>query len=148
VDPTRLASLRRALAEDQTIDIVTRGARSGERRTTEIWFTRVRDEVFITGTPAGDGTPAPRRRRDWLANLKAHPELEFVLKESVQATLPALATEITDRGERTRVFSAPETAYYRDQTGSIERLVDEAPLVKVTFTGEAAALNRARRLGG
>ena len=83
MDPTRLDALRRALAEDQTIDIVTRGAKSGERRTTEIWFTRVGDEIFITGTPAGDGTPGARRKRDWLANLTAHPEFEFVLKESV-----------------------------------------------------------------
>ncbi len=91
MDPTRLDALRRALAEDQTIDIVTRGARSGERRTTEIWFTRVGDEIFITGTPAGDGTPGARRKRDWLANLTAHPEFEFVLKESVHETLPAHA---------------------------------------------------------
>ena len=144
MDPARLDALRRALAEDQTIDIVTRGAKSGERRTTEIWFTRVGDEIFITGTPAGDGTPGARRKRDWLANLTAHPELEFVLKESVQATLPAVATVITDRDERTRVFTAPETAYYRDSTGSLDRLVDEAPLVRVTFTADASALNPAR----
>jgi F420H(2)-dependent quinone reductase len=143
VDPTRLEALRRALSEDQTIDIVTRGARTGERRTTEIWFTKVGDEIFICGTPAGDGTPAPRRRRDWLANLTAHPELDFVLKESIQEVLPAVATVITDRDERTRVFSAPETSYYREQTGSLARLVDEAPLVRVTFTGEASALNSA-----
>ena len=143
MDATRLEAVRRALAEDQTIDIVTRGAKTGERRTTEIWFTRVGAEIFITGTPAGDGTPSPRRPRDWLANIKAHPELEFVLKESIQATLPAVAAEITDRDERSRVFSAPETAYYRDNTGSVDRLVDEAPLVKVTFTGDAAPLNAA-----
>jgi len=141
VDPTRLESLRRALTEDQTIDIVTRGARTGETRTTEIWFTRVGGDILICGTPAGDGTPAPRRPRDWLANLTAHPELEFVLKESVQATLPAVATVITDREERTRIFSAPETAYYREQTGSLDRLVDEAPLVRITFTGDASPLN-------
>ena len=143
VDPTRLEAARRALAEDQTIDIVTRGARSGERRTTEIWFVRVDDGIYITGTPAGDGTTGARRRRDWLANLTAHPELEFVLKESVQETLSALATVITERDERTRVLSAPETAYYRETTGSLERLVDEAPLVRVTFTGDASALNPA-----
>ena len=141
VDATELEDVRRALAADQTIDIVTRGAKTGERRTTEIWFTRVGDEVVITGTPAGDGTPGARRRRDWLANLKAHPEFEFVLKESAQATLPAEAAEITDRDERRRIFSARETAYYRDSTGSVDRLVDEAPLVRVTFTGEAAPLN-------
>jgi len=144
VDPTKLESVRRALAADQTIDIVTTGARSGQRRTTEIWFTRVGDEIYITGTPAGDGTPSPRRPRDWLANLRAHPEFEFVLKESAQATLPAVATVITDREERARIFAAPETAYYRDNTGSLDRLVDEAPLVKVTFTGDASPLNPAR----
>ena len=53
--------------------------------------------------------------------------------------MPMLAA--TDRGERTRIFSAPETAYYRDNAGSIERLVDEAALVKITFTGDAAPLN-------
>ena len=141
VDPTELDAARRALAADQTIDIVTRGAKTGERRRTEIWFTRVGGEIIIAGTPAGDGTPSPRRPRDWLANLTAHPELEFVLKESVQATLPAVATVITDRDERTRIFSAPETAYYREQTGSLDRLVDEAPLVRITFTGEASPLN-------
>jgi F420H(2)-dependent quinone reductase len=142
VDLTRLHLLRRALAEDRTIDIVTRGAKTGERRRTEIWFTTVGDEVFITGTPAGDGTPGARRRRDWLANLTAHPEFEFVFKESVQATLPAVATVVTDREERTRVFCAPETAYYRESTRSLDRLVDEAPLVRVTFTGDASSLNQ------
>jgi hypothetical protein len=136
-----LEAARRALAADQTIDIVTRGASSGERRTTEIWFTRIGEEIFITGTPAGDGTPGARRPRDWLANLKAHPELEFVLKESVDAVLPAVATEVTDREERRRVFSAPETSYYREATGSLDRMEDDAPLVRITFTGEAAPLN-------
>jgi hypothetical protein len=136
-----LDAVRRALDEDQTIDIVTTGARSGIRRTTEIWFTRVGEEIYITGTPAGDGTSGARRRRDWLANLKAHAEFDFVLKESVDATLPAVAVEVTDPGERTRVFSAPGAGYYRDTTGSIERLVDDAPLVRVTFVGEAAPLN-------
>ena len=136
-----LEAVRRALATDQTIDIVTTGARSGARRTTEIWFTRVADAIYITGTPAGDGTSGPRRRRDWLANLKAHPEFDFVLKESTHAVLPATGAEVIDRDERTRVFAAPAASYYRDTTGSIDRLVDDAPLVRVTFRGEAAQLN-------
>ena len=141
VDRTHLDAARRALGADQTIDIVTVGAKSGERRTTEIWFTRVGEEIYITGTPAGDGTSGARRRRDWLANLKAHPEFEFVLKESADVVLPAVATEVTDREERARVFSAPGARYYRDTTGSIDRLVDDAPLVRVTFAGDASPLN-------
>jgi deazaflavin-dependent oxidoreductase (nitroreductase family) len=136
-----LDAVRRALGADQTIDIVTRGARSGMPRTTEIWFTRLGDEIFITGTPAGDGTPGARRPRDWLANLKAHPEFEFVLKESTSAVLPAVATEVTDRDERERVLSAPETRWYREAIGSLDRMIDDAPLVRVTFTGDAAVLN-------
>jgi deazaflavin-dependent oxidoreductase (nitroreductase family) len=141
VDPTLLDEVRRALAADQTIDIVTTGAKSGQRRTTEIWFTRVGGEIYITGTPAGDGTQGARRRRDWLANLTAHPDFELVLKESTSAVLPAVATVVTDPEERRRVFTAPAASYYRETTGSVDRLVDEAPLVRVTFTGEAAPLN-------
>ena len=141
MEPARLQEIREALASDQTIDIVTIGARSGQRRTTEIWFTKVGDDIYITGTPAGDGTPGARRRRDWLANLKANPELDFVLKESTSAVLPAVATEVTDREERTRILSAPETHWYRDAIDSLDRMVDDAPLVRVTFTGDAAPLN-------
>ena len=141
MDAERLESVRRALAADQTIDIVTTGAKSGERRTTEIWFTRVDDEIYITGTPAGDGTTGEKRRRDWMANLTANREFEFVLKESVDAVLPAVATVVIDTDERRRVFTAPDASYYRDTTGSIDRLVDEAPLVRVTFAGDAAPLN-------
>jgi hypothetical protein len=136
-----LEAVRRALARDQTIDIVTTGAQSGAKRTTEIWFTRIGDEIYITGTPAGDGTPGARRRRDWLANLKAHPEFDFVLKESAAAVLPAVATEVTDRAERERILSAPETSWYRETIGSLDRMVDDAPLVRVTFVGDASALN-------
>lgn len=136
-----LEPVRRALAQDRTVDIVTRGARTGSRRRTEIWFTRIGDEVYICGTPSADGSPEGRQRRDWLANLIANPEFEFVLKESVVETLPATATVVRDLEERHRVFSAPETSWYRDRAGSTERLVDEAPLVKVTFREGARPLN-------
>ena len=141
MDASLLAVVRRALAEDRTIDIVTRGARTGARRRTEIWFTAIGDDVFICGTPSLDGSPGQRRRRDWLANLKANPDFDFVLKESVAVTLPATATEVTDVEERRRVFTAPETGWYRDRAGSTERLVDDAPLVRVTFRAEASPLN-------
>lgn len=130
--------MRRALAEDRTVDIVTRGARTGLLRTTEIWFTRVADAVYICGTPSADGSPGRREGRDWLANLKAHPEFEFVLKESVHETLPAVAEVITDPDVRRLVFAAPETGWYRERAGSVDRLVDEAPLVRVIFRDDVA----------
>ena len=61
-------SIRAALASDRTIDIITTGARTGQRRVTEIWFCRLDDVLVITGTPGP---------RDWYANLLRHPDFVF-----------------------------------------------------------------------
>ncbi len=65
----------------------------------------------------------------------------FVLKESARLELPARATLVTDRAERRRVFASPVTGWYRNQTGSIDALVDHGPIVRVEFVGAASALN-------
>jgi len=96
VAPTR-AQIRAALEADQTIDIVTIGARSGRPQTTEIWFTNVSGRIIICGTPGAKGGNGARVPRDWLANLIANPDFLFCLKESVQAsratsTTPARST--------------------------------------------------------
>lgn len=125
--------VKQALKRDLTIDIVTTGARTGQLRETEIWFTRVDGEIYICGTPAEDGGVGPRFPRDWLANMAANPHFVFRLKESVSAELPARAVIVTDSEERRRVYSDPAASWYLDQTGSLDRLVDEAPLVRVDF---------------
>lgn len=143
--PTELDAARAALATDLTIDIVTTGRRSGEPRTTEIWFTRVDSSIYICGTPATGFRERERLPRDWLANLAAAPDFDFVLKESATLTLAARATVVTDPAERRRVYSHPAASWYLDQTGSLEALVDNAPLVRVEFTGDAAPLNESIR---
>ena len=122
-----------ALKTDQTIDIITTGAKSGLPRKIEIWFTNVGGRIIICGTPGGSGEKGPRTPRDWLANLKANPEFVFCLKESLQAELPARAVIITDPQERRQIMSAPETQWYRDQVDSIEELVAGSPIVEVFF---------------
>ncbi len=134
-------AIRSALVTDQTIDIVTIGARSGQRRTTEIWFTNVSGRIIICGTPGGEGDDAPRVPRDWLANLVANPDFLFCLKESVQVRLTARAMPVRDVEDRWSLMLAPETQWYRDQVNSVERLVDDGPIVDVTFTGTHAWLN-------
>ncbi len=89
--------IKQALERDRTIDITTIGRKSGQPRRIEIWFHRLEGRLFITGTPG---------RRDWYANLKAHPEFTFHLKESAQADLPARARPIEDPAERRRILSA------------------------------------------
>jgi hypothetical protein len=77
--------LQHALARDRTIDIVTRGRNTGRLRRTEIWFHTIDRQVSITGTPG---------RRDWYANLLAHREFTFHLKQTVTADLRARVTPI------------------------------------------------------
>ncbi len=139
-DPGK-AAMRRALRTDRTIDIVTTGARTGLPRTTEIWFTNVGGRIVICGTPSADGTPGPRKPRNWLANLAANPDFLFCLKESVNVRLTARARVVRDPAERRRIMSAPETAWYRDRGTSLEELVAASPIVDVRFTGEFASLN-------
>ena len=125
------AQVRAALLSDRTIDIITTGAKSGQPRVTEIWFTNVNGRIIICGTPGAKGGSGPRSRRDWLANLKAYPDFTFCLKESLESAIPARAIEITDPQDRRRLMSAPETQWYRDQVDSLEDLVAGSPIVEV-----------------
>ena len=125
--------IREALRKDRTIDIITIGAKSGVPRRIEIWFTRVNGRIIICGTPNAKGGKGHYNPRDWLANLRAHPEFMFCLKESVKIELPAKAVEIVDPQDRRYLMSAPETKWYRDQVDSIDDLVNESPIVEVFF---------------
>lgn len=127
------AEIKSALSKDRTIDIITTGAKTGMPRKTEIWFTNVSGRIIICGTPDAEGKKGPRRRRDWLANLKANPDFLFCLKESLTLQLPARAVPIVDPEDRRRLMSAPETEWYREQVDSVEDLVDGSPIVEIFF---------------
>ncbi len=119
--------IERALKQDQTIDIITTGRKSGQPRRVEIWFHRVGDRIYITGTPGP---------RAWLANLRANPEFTFHLKETVQADLPARARVIDDPAERRRVMAAVLQKLGRPD--DLEEWVQKSPLVEVEI-GDVAA---------
>ena len=126
-------AIRKALSRDRTIDIITTGAKTGLPRRTEIWFTQIGGRVIICGTPDTEGKNGPRVGRDWLANLKAHPDFLFCLKESLTVELPARAVVIVDPEDRRQIMSAPETKWYREQVDSVEDLVKNSPIVEVFF---------------
>lgn len=120
--------MQKALAGDRVIDITTTGRRTGQPRRIEIWFHRVGGHYFITGTP---GKP-----RDWYANLVAHPEFTFHLKESAIADLSATARPITDAGERERVFTALLAGLHELTQAPGQEFgawLDASPLVEVFF---------------
>jgi deazaflavin-dependent oxidoreductase (nitroreductase family) len=109
-----------ALERDRTIDITTRGRKTGQLHRTEIWFHNIDGHLYITGTPG---------RRDWYANLLAHPEFTFHLKQSVHADLPARATPILDAARRRAIISSihQKLSGHRD----LEAWVKGSPLVAV-----------------
>lgn len=87
-------AVRAALDNDLVIDITTIGRKSGEPRRKEIWFHKFGDVVYITGRPG---------RRDWYANLLAHPDFMFHLKESVKADIPARAARFSFRSRASSI---------------------------------------------
>src|SRR3954470_16905473 len=88
--------VREALTKDRVIDITTTGRTSGTPSRKEMWFHNIDGTIYITGTP---------RKRDWYANMVAHPEFTFHLKQSAQADLPARATPITDDAQRRAILT-------------------------------------------
>jgi deazaflavin-dependent oxidoreductase (nitroreductase family) len=117
--------VKRALERDRTIDITTKGRKTGQPRRTEIWFHNVEGQLYITGTPG---------RRDWYANLLAHPEFTFHLKQSVRADLPARAIPVLDQAQRRAILSRihQKLSGYRD----LEAWVAGSPLVAVELLVE------------
>lgn len=125
--------IRDALQNDRTIDIISIGAKTGLPRRIEIWFTNVNGRIIICGTPNAKGEKGHYSPRDWLANMRAHPDFTFCLKESIQIELPATAAEIVDPEDRRYLMSAPETQWYRNQVDSVDDLVKYSPIVEVFF---------------
>jgi deazaflavin-dependent oxidoreductase (nitroreductase family) len=89
--------VQHALARDCTSDITTRGRKSRQLRRTEIWSHHIDGHMYITGTPG---------RRDWYANLLAHPKFTVHLKQSVKADPPARATPILDTARRRQIIAS------------------------------------------
>ena len=122
-------SISQALEKDRTIDITTRGRKTGMDRRTEIWFHNLDGKLYITGTP---GT------RDWYANLVAHAEFTFHLKQSVKADIPALARPITAPDERRPVFLGVFAKLSGER--DLEEWMAASPLLHVELAPDRAVL--------
>lgn len=118
-------TLRQALEGDRTIDITTKGRKTGRLRRKEIWFHNLDGSLYLTGTPG---------RRDWYANLIANPEFTFHLKGTVRADLPARATPILDRGRRRDIIDRIHRKLGRSR--DLDAWLEGSPLVQVELLVE------------
>lgn len=112
--------IENALQHDRLIDMTTIGAKSGKPHKIEIAFHYFDGTVYISGLPG---------KRDWYANLVAHPEFTFHLKQSAHADIPARATPITDEPTRRAVLTRVTANWNRQ--AQLEEFVQRSPLVRV-----------------
>src|SRR6187455_2890660 len=90
------SKIEHALKNDSLIDMTTIGRKSGKPSKIEIAFHNFDGVLYISGLPG---------QRDWYANLLAHPQFTFHLKQSTHADLAAQALPITDEPTRRQVLS-------------------------------------------
>ena len=119
-------AVERALTTDGLIDITTIGSKTGNPHRVEIAFHNFDGALYITGRPG---------KRDWYANMVAHPQFTFHLKQSVQADLAATATPITDEATRRDVLRKVVAKWNRQN--ELEAFVQSSPLVEVQIEGAA-----------
>ena len=119
-----------SLEHGHTIDITTTGRRTGLPRRIEIVFHNIDGRLVISGTPRSD------RKRAWLLNLEADPNLTFHLKGSVNGDLPATARVITDPTERRAIADWITANAWRNQ--DVEAMTAWAPMIEVTIRDLAA----------
>lgn len=114
------AAIEQALKTDNLIDITTIGRKSGKAHRIEIVFHNFDNGLYITGRPGS---------RDWYANLLAHPEFTFHLKQSTQADLAARAIPITDEVTRAPILAKVVEKW--NQQDRYEEYLHRSPLVRV-----------------
>ena len=93
--------VQHGLARDRTIDITTEAGRPANSVGPRSGSTPLMGRCISPG------------RRDWYANLLAHPEFTCHFKQSTTADLPARATQILDTARRRTIIPsrAPASAW-------------------------------------
>src|SRR2546421_51194 len=112
--------IEHALKTDGLIDITTIGSKSGKPHKIEIAFHNFDGKLYISGLPG---------KRDWYANLLAHPQFTFHLKKSTHADIPAIATPITDEATRKEVL--PKVVAKWNRKNELDAFMKSSPLVAV-----------------
>lgn len=122
-------AIRHEFGHGRTIDLTTTGRKTGRPRRIEIVFHNFDGRIYISGMPHS-------RRRSWLANIEADPQVTVHLKGSVTADVPATAREISDPVERRTVLEQVARVWRRTD---VDRMVAESPLIELTIPGLAVA---------
>ena len=118
---------KQALDLGGIVDITTTGRTTGKPRRIEIYLHQFDGEYYLTGKPGS--------KRDWVANILAHPGFTVHLKRDVVADVPVVGEPEPDGEERGRIlFRALTESWGSDPDkarGALDRWVDQAPFIRL-----------------
>jgi deazaflavin-dependent oxidoreductase (nitroreductase family) len=89
-------AIKEAMDRGGIADITTIGRKTGEPRRIEIYFHHFDGRYYLTGRHG--------RKRDWEANIEAHPEFTLHLKRGLTADIPVRGWPEPDSEERARIL--------------------------------------------
>lgn len=89
-------AVKAALDRGGIADITTIGRKTGQPRRIEIHFHQFDGEYYLTGRHG--------RKRDWEANIIAHPEFTLNLKRGITADVPVVGEPEPDPQVRARIL--------------------------------------------
>ena len=112
--------IKKALQEDNLVDITVTGRKSGQPRKFEIMLRRHDGKYYIAGQP---------QPKDWYANMLADPTITLHLKQSTQADLPATAQPVQNEAERRLLFQ--RFFGESDMMDDLENWVEHAKLIEI-----------------
>jgi deazaflavin-dependent oxidoreductase (nitroreductase family) len=119
--------VEKALHAGGIADITTIGRKTGRPRRIEIYFHHFDGHYYLTGRPSS-------RRRDWVANIEAHPEFTLHLKRGVSADIDVMGRPEPDPEERARILRRALIESWdsppAEVDASIHKWVEGAPFIE------------------
>lgn len=119
-------AVRRALERDLYVDITTTGRKRGGTHRVEVMCRYVDGQVYLSNALGP---------RDWAANLLAHPEFTYHVKQSVKKDFKARATAVRDPELRRQVFTSFLSKEHR--LGQLEARIQRSHLFRVDLLDKA-----------
>jgi deazaflavin-dependent oxidoreductase (nitroreductase family) len=120
-----------ALTKGGIADITTIGRKTGLPRRVEIYFHQFDGEYYLTGRPGF--------KRDWQANILAHPEFTLHLKRGLEVDVPVIGEPEPDPEKRSAILFRALTENWGVEpvkaTANLGYYVDTAPFIRFRPVG-------------
>jgi deazaflavin-dependent oxidoreductase (nitroreductase family) len=119
-------AVKEALDRGGIADITTVGRKTGQPRRIEIYFHQFDGEYYLTGRHG--------HKRDWEANIIAHPEFTLNLKRGISADVPVVGEPEPDPEVRSRILRRALIESWNSPPDDVDRAlhkwVDGSPFIR------------------